>query len=49
MKRPILVLVLLWPPGAMADCAAGAQAYKRGDSAMAVQQRLEPTFGTNGK
>ena len=49
MKRLVLVLMLLWPMGAVADFAAGLEAAQHGDYATSGQQRLEPTFGTGGK
>ena len=38
MKQLVLVLVLLWPVAAMADFAAGLEAYKRGDYATAMRE-----------
>jgi TPR repeat protein len=38
MKRLILLAVLLWPVGAVADLAAGLEAAKRGDFATAMRE-----------
>jgi TPR repeat protein len=38
VKRLLLALVLLWPVGAMADFAAGEEAYEREDYATAIRE-----------
>jgi TPR repeat protein len=38
MKKLILVLVLLWPVGAVADFDSGREAYRRGDYATAMRE-----------
>jgi hypothetical protein len=38
MKRPVLLAVLLWPVGAVADLAAGARAFLSGDYATAMRE-----------
>jgi TPR repeat protein len=40
MKRLLVVLVLLWPVGAVADFAAGEKAYRRGDFVTAIREWL---------